>query len=370
MPSPEILDFPKLLAEIAGDNPAGPDPRAEGGPVSDYHAVRDARLANRAAERQLLADSSAPPPDWKPVLQRGSTILAGKAKDLEVAAFVVEALVRLHGFAGLRDGFRLARELIERYWDRLYPLPDEDGIETRLAPLIGLNGAEGEGTLISPILCVPLTDGDARLACYQVRQALATAQVKDEAARARRVQEGSPSMEQVQQAVAQTPREFFATLVQDLTDSQDELGKLSAALDAKCGANAPPTSNLRTALAACREALEQVAASKLPAPETAQPATPVAANSTTAPQVAAAPVVPANGIMTRDDAFRVIQNVADYFRKAEPHSVISYSLEQVVRWGGLSLPALLSELITEDSSRRQLFRQVGIRPKQESSNEY
>jgi type VI secretion system protein ImpA len=373
MASPEVLNFEKLLAPISGETPAGVDPRADDSPASDYHAVRDARLANRAAERQLLADPGAAPPDWKPVLQRGVGVLSAKAKDLEIAAFVIEALVRVHGFAGLRDGFRLARELVERFWEQLYPLPDEDGIETRVAPLTGLNGADGEGTLVSPILCVPLTGGDPPYACYHLRQALALAQVKDEAVRARRVQDGAVALEQVQRAVAETPREFFATLLQDLTECRDEFARLCAALDEKCGAHAPPTSNIRNALAACRDALEQVAGAKLPTPGKAEAIPDPTANGTapaperTAPPPAAA--FTADAIVTRDDAFKVLTQVAEYFRRAEPHSVLSYSLEQVVRWGNMPLPDLLRELITEESPRRQLFRQVGIRPANASSDD-
>jgi type VI secretion system protein ImpA len=242
MPSPEILEFARLLEPIPGDRLTGEDLRADTSPGSPYQAVRDARLANRAAERQLLADATAAPPDWRPVLQRGAELLATKSKDLEVAAHVIEALVRLHGFGGLRDGFRLARELVERFWDDLYPLPDEDGLETRLAPLTGLNGVDGEGTLIRPILCVPLTAGgnSPPMACYHFQQALALEQIKDEGARAKRLQEGATPMAAVQQAVAETPRSFYALLVQDLTGCQQEFERLCQALDEKGGAHSPP----------------------------------------------------------------------------------------------------------------------------------
>src|SRR5262245_35942232 len=82
--------------------------RLDTGPGSIYQAVRAVRLANRAAERQLLA-GEANPPDWRLVLRRGVEILAERSKDLEIVASMIEALVRLHGFAGLRDGVRLAR---------------------------------------------------------------------------------------------------------------------------------------------------------------------------------------------------------------------------------------------------------------------
>jgi type VI secretion system protein ImpA len=149
------------------------------------------RLANRAAERLLLSDhGDISSPDWRPVLQHGTEILAEKSKDMEITAYVIEALIRLHGFAGLRDGFRLARELVQCFWDDLYPLPDEDGLETRLAPLAALNGTDGEGALIGCIWCVPLTQG-AELACYHFQQAFALSQTRDEVVREKRRKEGA-----------------------------------------------------------------------------------------------------------------------------------------------------------------------------------
>jgi type VI secretion system protein ImpA len=57
--------------------------------------------------------------------------------------------------------------------------------------------------------------------------------------------------------------------------------------------------------------------------------------------------------------------VADFFKRTEPHSPISYALEQAVRWGRMPLPELLQELIPEDAVRGQLFKLVGIVPRQE-----
>jgi type VI secretion system protein ImpA len=363
MPSPETLDFATLLSPISSENPAGTDLRLDASPGSIFQEVRDARLANRAAERQLLADADqADRPDWRPVLRRGAECLAEHSKDLEIAAYVIEALVRLHGFAGLRDGFRLARELVERFWDHLLPSPDEDGLETRLAPLAGLNGIGGEGTLSSPILCVPLTQeaNSPALACYHVRQAIALDETRDEAVREKRLQEGAMTLATVQQAVAETPRPFYAVLAQDLAQCREEFDRLCEALAEKAGPLAPPASNIRSALTACQEALEQVAGARLPRPdETLKGEEP--RHDVAAPGEPCVHLASADAIATRAEAFRLLLDVAEYFRRTEPQSVVSYGLEQVVRWGKMSLPELLRELIPDDSSRDFLFRQVGIR---------
>jgi type VI secretion system protein ImpA len=362
MASTTVLDFAKLLAPISDATPAGVDLRTDLSASSVYYAIKDARTAARAAERQLVLDGEETTnrADWRPVLQRGLTALAGQTKDLEITAYVIEALVRQHGFAGLRDGFRLARELAEQFWDGLYPLPDEDGLETRVAPLTGLNGDNAEGTLINPIARVPLTEGDSigPFAYCHYQQAGTVGQLVDADARAKRLEQGAVSLEMFEKAVAETPAAFFTNLVAELTECRDEFARLCAVLDDKCGQQAPPASNIRSALTAGLDTVTTVARAKL---ETAAP--PDASTDGEALPAAAA----VNGhaaadgaIRTRDDAFRLLSLVAAFFRRQEPHTPISYALEQAVRWGQMPLPELLAELIPDESARAGLFTRVGI----------
>ncbi|MBL8798955.1 MAG: type VI secretion system protein TssA [Planctomycetia bacterium] len=369
MPSPAVLDFAKLLAPLPGDGPAGIDLRTDASPESLYFAIKGARNAARAAERQAaMADeeSKPPPPDWKPVLQNSIKAIGEKSKDLEITAFLTEALVRQHGYAGLRDGFRLARELVEKFWDVLYPRPDEDGLETRLGGLVGLNGDDAEGTLIAPIARVPITEKTSvgQLTAANYLEAVAVGKIADPKAKQRKIDQGTPTLDTFQKAVSETSNAFYATLVQDLAEAQQEFAKLCATLDPKCGPQAPPSSNIRSALEAALEAINAVAKAKIdaaaaataPKPEAAAPAA-----KPGAPAAGAAPAESADVIRTREDAFKVLQKVADFFKRTEPHTVIAFTIEQVVRWGRMPLPELLAELIPEEAARKNLFKQVGIR---------
>ncbi len=368
MASPEVLDFARLLLPVQGPVAAGVDLRSDSSPNSLYYLIKDARSAARAAERQIVMDEDEPSakPDWRPVLEHAKKALAEKTKDLEIAAYLIEALVRLHGFDGLRDGFRLASGLVEQFWDGLYPLPDEDGLATRVAPITSLNGDDAEGTLIAPIALVPLTEGSSvgPFALYHYQQAQSLGQIQDEQAREKRVKRGAVSLESISRAVTETPASFFVTLVQDLTKCQEEFTKLNALLEEKCGSRAPPSSNLRSALSACLEAINYVARDKLRSAqaqaelETEGEQAPVDGSGAAASGGSAEH---GGAIRTREDAFRTLLRVADYFRRMEPHTPVSYTLEQVVRWGRMSLPELLTELIPEDKSRQGFFKQVGIR---------
>jgi type VI secretion system protein ImpA len=376
MTSPTVLDFDKLLAPIPTDKPEGEDLRADPSPTSLYYKIKDARSAARAAERQVVmeGEEEANRPDWRPVLQFCQEVLTTRAKDLEVAAYLIEALVRLHGFAGLRDGFRLARELAERFWEGLYPLPDEEGLETRVGPLASLNGDDAEGTLITPIAKVPLTHGGSGpYALYHYQQAVALGQVQDEAARQKRIARGAITLQMIERAVAATPGSDFLLLVEDIKECQAEYARLGQVLEEKCGSKAPPTGNIRSALSACLDAITAVARDKLATAAAHQEATAEASGDSMAAEASgdgmAGGRVPAGAavgetagvIRSREDAFRTLLKIADYFRRTEPHNPVSYALEQAVRWGKMSLPDLLSELIPDKSPRQQFFKQVGIR---------
>jgi len=50
--------------------------------------------------------------------------------------------------------------------------------------------------------------------------------------------------------------------------------------------------------------------------------------------------------MNRDLAFHELRKIANYFAKSEPHSPVSFLLEKAIRWGYMSLPDLMEELVS------------------------
>ena len=365
MASPGVLDLEALLQPISEENPAGVDVRADAATSSAYYAIKDARSAIRAKERSLVADDGEVADfrsEWRPILEQSQTLLSENSKDLEIAAWIIEALTRVHGFGGLRDGFRLAREICSQFWDECFPLPDDDGIEARVTPLAGLNGVDAEGALIVPIRSIPITDGTAAgpFCCWQYQQAVLLQQSTDPEVRQKRIDAGALTLEQFDQAGAETSREFFESRLEDLKQCQEEFAALCEMLDERCTAElAPPSSNIRNALASCLEALRYAGKDVLVSE-------PEEEDTEAGEGAQAASGAKGSYPGSREEAFRTLLQLADFFRRNEPHSPISYALEQVVRWGRMSLPDLLEELIAEDAARQNLFRLAGIKKSAES----
>ena len=351
----DLIDIATLTQPVSEAQPHGSDLREDASPTSAYYRIKDARNAARAAERASLFDPEAASgilKEWKPILELAPGILKDQAKDLEVVSWYIEALVRFHDFAGLRAGFSLARSLVEQYWDGLYPLPDEDGIETRVAPLAGLNGESGEGTLLAPMrnaLITPDVAGGG-FSYWQYQQARDAGKIADEDKRAEKLAILGFSPSDIQQAVNTAPDAFYQTLVNDLETAAADYRAMNDQLRKHCGNLAPPFSLILETLEEITRTVRFLAKDKLASQEaTPAVASDVGTASTNVPS--SAPRASTGPIASREDALRKLEEVAAFFRATEPHTPLVSGIERLVRWGRMSMAELITELVPDPTAR-------------------
>jgi type VI secretion system protein ImpA len=369
MPSPLLLDIDSFLQPIAADNATGNDLRTDISPKSDYSLLRDARKAARAAERMNIFDSNSTDADeqWRKVLELAPKILKTQAKDLEVACWYTEALIRKAGFQGLRDGFAILQQLIERYWDGLYPQPDEEGIETRTAPIAGLNGEGAEGVLLAPIRSTCITERipPGPFSLWQYKQALDVQRVSDETSRNEQAAKAGFTLDAIQKAVNLSSEAFYLDLRDDVSSCLETYQRISQLLDERCGAqHSPPTSNIVNLLRETLGVINHVAKHKLPVPAADAASTDAAA---TGGAGSGRHAVSSGPIKTREDAFAQLHHIAQFFRKTEPHSPISYAIDKAVKWGNMSLGDLMKELIPDNNSRDVYSSLTGVTTKEDQT---
>jgi type VI secretion system protein ImpA len=356
----EGLDIETILAPISSEAPSGVDVRTDFSPTSNYFRLRDARAEARAAERaaETAADSDAGAQEWRTVKTLAIKILNEQAKDLEVAAWLTESLVRSNGLAGLAAGAEIIGGLAERYWDVLYPMPDEDGIVTRVAPVTGLNGEGGDGTLSQPLFKLPLfKDGNGeKVMLFQYEQSaeLTTLDPKRMEARLRA---GVVPYDQMQAAARANPPGNFVALRRDLLAAQAAWRAMGLLLDEKAGADSPPTRRIADTLEQIKRVVDRYAPAEAAA---AEEVAPEAGPAEEAPG-AAGPAGPKKRLATREDALAMLSEIADWFRKNEPQSPLAYTIDDAIRRGRLSWPELLAELVSDDSTRRNILSSLGIK---------
>ncbi len=257
MPSESTVDFEALLAPIPGASPAGESLRYAG----TYDAIKKAR---EAEEELSQGDWKHEPKvaDWRAVTTLATEALKSKTKDLQIAAWLTEALVKRSGFAGARDGFSLMRQLHERFWDSLHPMPEDGSMEIRAAAVEWLNR-----NLPSALLDLPLTMPDDKGETYSFIRYQESRSVNERGRKSpdlmqADIAEGRITGEMFDKRVAAAKRKFYEPLFADFTEAFDECRKLSDTVDEKFGRDAPSMMAIKKVFEDINHVLEAIVKKK------------------------------------------------------------------------------------------------------------
>ncbi|MDG2381834.1 MAG: type VI secretion system protein TssA [Pirellulaceae bacterium] len=360
--TPFALDVEFLLKPISIDHPAGMDLRTDAIEHDCYDQIRRERSAARSVERRLDVepdhDRVGLQKNWNSVFELSQKLLAEDSKDLEIAAYLLEALIRVHGFSGLRDGFTIVRRIVEEYWPDIYP-KTADNQHPELSHLAGLNGGEVIGSLIGPILTQPLTGGGVanEFICTEFMQArqLETLSPEDRERQLESVQQ--VTMDEFRRAVAETPTGFYVRLQQDVDECLEEFQQLRSTLIEVCGDQAPPTTNILEALETSAEILTYIAG-----PADHQNAEEMIddAKDSDASRTSSTGNAMSETIRTREEALLALEEVAAFYRRSEPHSPMSSAASQLACWGKMTLPELVDILIPDEQARTFFRMRTGM----------
>ncbi len=365
---PDGFNLEALLAPIPGDSPVGADLREDFSSQSPYNRLRDARSEARDAEK-LIDAGNADVPDptsmWRNVRDLALKTLRETSKDLEVAAWLTEAMVRGNGLLGLAAGARTIAGLAEKYWDTVFPLPSEEyGLEDRIAPVQGLNGQDGGGSLMQPLNKIVLFDrpDGSPVAYYNYTQSAQLTQL-DKARLEARIKAGAvPYADMEKEARAQSRR--LAVVRADARAALKAWEDMAKLLDEKAGADSPSTSHVRDVLRNIMGVANRYAPPEAATPDAAEETeeTTVQDDEMETASAASGPRVAVGQVMNREGALKQLEDLSAWFRSTEPHSPLAYTLEEAVRRGRLTWPELLEELLTDKAVRDGLLTKLGIRP--------
>jgi type VI secretion system protein ImpA len=203
---------------------------------------------------------------------------------------------------------------------------------------------------------------------WQFEQSSDLATIVDPERRQQRIDAGIVPYDTVENEARAAGIEHFTALRDQAVAAAAAWRELSDALDARAGADAPPTRRVS-------EILDRIVAvaGRFASPEGA---TPAADGSDSAPGAvapfvsgaehasgAAAATTPGPAVLaSREDALRALATIAEFFRRTEPLSPLSYTLQEAVRRARMTWPELLAEIVPDTGLRAQILISLGIRP--------
>jgi len=368
-----MSDIDALLQPIPGEAPCGADMVFS----AEFDAIREARRHDDPHLDQGDWVIDIKEADWPQVIGICTGILRDRSKDVRVAAWLAEAWAKTRGFAGLRDGYLLVDGLCRRYWDGLHPVPDEGDVQQRVGNLAWLLSRSQQ--LIRELPLTQSEGGRFGAALWDSASQLANA-VKRAPQNAAELTRGKLTLEQFDAARRDTPPAFYSELEGNLQSCFAAVDVLELTLTERLGDEGPAFSPVREALKDvtelahrfAREAGLLVRAGMTPppaaaAPVAAPPATRLEPTLTPADPMPAASAPARGPLQTRDQALAQLREVAEFFRRTEPHSPVAYLADKAANWGEMSLHLWLRTVLKNDDALSGLEELLGV-PKAPDGN--
>lgn len=347
MPSIEQLLIPVSVAEPCGEDISF---------SAEVDAVARARVQDEAGLAQGEWAVALKEADWPFVASQCALLIQSRSKDLKLAVWLAEAQARTLHFRGLADGFALLAALCERYWERLHPLGEPGEHEQRAGNLAWLL-AQTPGLVrdmpVSEDGAVTMMDFDrarqraARAERLEAGAWGATVNVEDE----------GPTVAELDSQRRRNSEAFNARLLEDAEYCLSALHALEQAVDARLGVDGP-------SFAAAREALQHAidfigllapAAGAAGSDGDLDAGWPGAAPGGIAVRPGGAGGAP----MTRSQAVAQLRQIADFFRKTEPHSPVAYLAEKAASWADMPLHEWLHAVVKDAALAAQLDELLG-----------
>jgi type VI secretion system protein ImpA len=332
----------QLLNPISADRPSGADLAFS----PELDAITLARKFDDPSLDQGEWLTDLKEADWDFVVKRCAALLEQKSKDLRLAVWLAEAGAKKYRMRGLGEGLRVLAGLFERFWDLgLYPEADGDDHDQRIGNLSWILAR-----IPSLLREMPVTDGNgSRYSLVDFEMA--------------RKNPNNPDLKltDLDNAKRANSAKFRAEFAADAQYCMDAILQLEKAADDRLGQDSPGFSAAREAVktmlhlmpssgAAAAVAVAPVQTYESIENDQGMPHMPVAVQSG-----------PPGAINTRADAIAQLRAVAEFFRRTEPHSPVSYFADKAANAGEQDLHEWLRSVVKDPGSLSHIEELLGVK---------
>lgn len=358
-----VIDIEALLQPISEEKPSGESLQYSG----LYDEIREARRSDDLlAQGQWQHEPKLA--DYRKVISLAIPALTSETKDLQISVWLAESLTKENGFTGLRDSLVLLRRLQEEFWETLHPEIDEGDMEARANAIEWME----QQTAVA-LKTLPITGGEGfnylnweESKNFDIPDNIdALEYAEQERVRALKTQaeeEKRKTGAMWRAAKGITNRAFCEDLNLALEECWNEAQALDRTIEEKYDRNQMPgLRNLKKALEDVRGVVKTMLEEKrLEEPDAIdEEATETIENADGTVQVRTVAVA-TGAISNRQDALKRLGDVAEYFRKNEPHSPVSYLVQRAVKWGNMPLENWLLDVIKDEAVIFQLRQTLGF----------
>lgn len=280
--------------------------------------------AARGKLEQQYGDTIIPAedPDWQAV-ESGAVQLLQQSKDMRIAGLLCRSWTNTSGVMGLARGLELMAALLERYWEHVHPLAEDDDYFMRMNAVSILNDVAGLLRELRQTEFVKSTFGT-----FTVRDA-------EVLARGQRAESnGQLTVEQLRLGIEDATKRADPRLMA-VPSAVASLGRIARVCTEKLAHHQhPDLGNIQSLVGLLSELLPKNHAAMDEPEEVGEPS------------LENNPGRPASSleIKTRDDAIKLLIKIAEFLESTEPTNPASLLIRRSARLMGMGFIDILREL--------------------------
>lgn len=337
-------DLESLISPLGDESPTGENLEYD----PDFLALD--RAASPKAER-AIGDSvkAAEEPDWDKVASQAETLL-GRSRDLRIATHLATAWMRTEGMPGWSAGLGLIHALLENFWDEVHPQLDAEDDNDPTARVNAVVPISDTQSVLGYFRTTPFVQSP-RLGRFSLRDLqIAHGTLKISAAESDASE--PPTLTAIEACCMDCPEEQLVANAAAINEALEHAKAIDAIFSEQIGTAGPDLKALIGDIHELKKFVEPQLAKRLPQEDLTEEGDADGTDTSGAPgQTRAA----ASGrIEGPQDVIRRIDELCEYYARAEPSSPIPLLLRRAQRLVGRSFLDLLNDLAPGGISELQV----------------
>ncbi len=294
-----------------------------------------------------ISGESAQPPNWRDIEKKSLAILQ-QSKDIQVAVYLLRALINLEGLLGFRDGLKLLHGLLLAYWEPIHPQLDPDDNLDPTARVNILEELSSFESVLRPLslVCLVESKSTGRFSLRDIQIATDKLDVPKGAAK--------PDLNLIKAAFLDAPREAVMAVYQAVIECIGIIQQLDSLIGDKVGIeNGPDFSGLMSLLKEMRHAFEQFATTLV---EESDEQSGVALDGESGEAAPARKQAAVGSINSRQDVLKTLDLICKYYADVEPSSPVPILLNRAKSLVTLDFMQIVQNLLPGSLSQLEQIK--------------
>jgi len=346
--TPLESDLSLFLDPIPGENPCGESLRY----TDIYDKIREARREDDEKLPQGVWKTEIKKANWEQLSHLCQEALKSRSKDLQIAAWLTEAWLHLDGMGGLERGLELILLLTRNFWDKLYPQINKDGYELRIIPYEWINTRLSEESFYV-LISMPSDRASHSYTLMDYNEA-SRLELTSRTKGAQQAEGKKPSLAKVSLSIDQTSTAFYRYIDESCTLCVHLMKELEEELRYRIGNEAPAFYHLREKVDSIQRFAQRVLDERGEKKKTKE----VIVSEKPKPPHKKQITGP---IESREQAYAILKEVANYLERIEPHSPTPYLIHRAISWGGMNLSEVFADTLHNGKDMSLLMDILNVR---------